>query len=109
MHRDERNFSRPLEFIPERWTDSLRPKDFRHVSKAWVPFGLGLYNCAGRALAVLEMKHFMIRILYLFQIEKGPSYNREKFLGSLFSAATMDTGELPLLIKRRSLRQEMSN
>ena len=44
---DERHFSNPHAFIPERWIDSERRKE-RCTKAAWLPFSAGLRNCIGR-------------------------------------------------------------
>lgn len=51
MHRSERWWERPLEFLPERWTDAAaqaRPKF------AYFPFGGGPRQCIGEAFAWME-------------------------------------------------------
>lgn len=50
LHRDERYFSRPLEFRPERWRDwPSEPPRF-----AYFPFGAGPRSCIGESFAWME-------------------------------------------------------
>ncbi|KAI0836656.1 cytochrome P450 [Hypoxylon sp. FL0890] len=53
IQRDERNFVRPNEFIPERWTSQshlvLNPD-------AFIPFSVGVYGCLGKPFAMMEMR-----------------------------------------------------
>jgi len=106
MQRDERNFSQAESFIPERWIESKRPKNFNHVKKAFAPFGSGVYNCVGRPLAMLEMRLFVATILYRFQLSPGPNFSSEKFLASLRSNSTMESGGLPLIITERNVPRQ---
>jgi hypothetical protein len=46
MH-DERNFSHPNDFIPERWIPSECGKETCNKA-AWIPFSHGLRGCIGR-------------------------------------------------------------
>ena len=106
MHHDERYFSQPNDFIPERWVDSLRSPNFNHNPKAFIPFGSGLYNCAGRALAALEMRQLLCTILFRFAFEKGPQYDKEAILDSLSSNGSMQVGGIHLVLRVRSVPEE---
>jgi cytochrome P450 len=51
VHRDPRNFERPLEFDPDRWRDGLADRLPRF---AWFPFGGGQRRCIGASFAMTE-------------------------------------------------------
>jgi cytochrome P450 family 628 len=51
--RDERYFVRPDEFIPERWTTH---KELIIDETVAQPFGLGMYECAGKELGMMEIR-----------------------------------------------------
>lgn len=51
-HRDERFFSEPLRFDPERFSPE-REKEIPNL--AYFPFGAGPHVCIGRTLAMMEM------------------------------------------------------
>ncbi|SPB51282.1 unnamed protein product [Aspergillus niger] len=53
VQRDPRNFPRPNEFIPERW--STQPELVIH-KEALNAFSSGTYSCAGKAFAMMEMR-----------------------------------------------------
>ncbi|GCB20326.1 tryprostatin B 6-hydroxylase [Aspergillus awamori] len=53
FHEDPRNFPRPGEFIPERW--STQPELVIH-KEALNAFSSGTYSCAGKAFAMMEMR-----------------------------------------------------
>jgi cytochrome P450 len=74
VHRDERFFDSPGEFLPERWT-----KDFeRDLHKyAYFPFGGGARMCIGRSFAMMETTLILSTIAQKFQISLDSSENIE--------------------------------
>ena len=61
------NFTRPGEFIPERW---LGKKEFENDDrKAAQPFSFGPRNCIGKNLAYNEMRLILSRVLWSFDLE----------------------------------------
>lgn len=69
IHRDPRYWSRPDDFIPERWLvpagDLLRPM----AKGAWRPFSEGPRNCIGQELAVMEMKVILVMTARAFDVQ----------------------------------------
>jgi cytochrome P450/nitrite reductase/ring-hydroxylating ferredoxin subunit len=65
---DERNFSDPTTFRPERWLDTA--PDGAHEARAHIPFGSGPRICPGRALALLEMKLVLAMLFGDFDVER---------------------------------------
>ncbi|TVY14731.1 Cytochrome P450 67 [Lachnellula arida] len=108
LARDERNFSEADEFIPERWIESSRPEKFNHNARAFVPFGSGLFGCAGRTLAQLELRQFIATLLYRFHFSAGRNFNPQNFQSTLRSNGTMESGGLPLLLTARNVKSEAS-
>ncbi|KAI9729630.1 MAG: hypothetical protein M1818_008477 [Claussenomyces sp. TS43310] len=71
MYRSSKYFSRPLEFIPERW---LGDPEFANDNRAVVmPFSNGPRNCIGRNLAYMEMRLVLTRLLFNFDIKPTPA------------------------------------
>lgn len=71
MHYDERCFRQPDSFIPERWLDRAHPDsqaDLLVDKRAYMPFLLGGMNCAGKYLAIMEIKVCLAKILKQFEI-----------------------------------------
>jgi cytochrome P450 len=73
MSRSEKYFASPNDFVPERWLPKgTRPtkydNDHLNVSN---PFSIGHSNCLGKPLAYAEMRIFIARILWAFDIEEG--------------------------------------
>lgn len=61
------HFTRPYEFIPERW---LGDKEFENENRKVVqPFNVGPRNCLGRNLAYLEMRVVLARLVWGFDFE----------------------------------------
>jgi cytochrome P450 len=107
MLRNEKNFSRSLEFIPERWMDLEREKlGLRNNNtKAWIPFGAGIYSCAGKPLATLEMRLFLTRFLKRLEIVPRPGFDLERFPFDVVSTLTLMKVPLPVVLKKRNLAQ----
>lgn len=66
IHRDEKYWPNPNEFIPERFLDekkaNIRPGTY-------IPFGSGPRACTASRYALLQLKVFLYYILLNFQIE----------------------------------------
>ncbi|KAI0265059.1 high nitrogen upregulated cytochrome P450 monooxygenase 2 [Gloeopeniophorella convolvens] len=56
VHRDPRNFSHPDAFLPERWFENRSPDIPMHNLAAFIPFSHGPTICAGKPLALLELR-----------------------------------------------------
>ncbi|XP_063705970.1 probable cytochrome P450 12a5, mitochondrial [Culicoides brevitarsis] len=97
---NEENFSKPREFIPERWLkdDSHKAEGVKHAKEAhpfiYLPFGFGPRMCVGRRFAELEIETFIIRFLREFEVSwKYPEPKmRSTFINSL-------TGDLKFTMK----------
>ncbi|KAI0311072.1 cytochrome P450, partial [Amylostereum chailletii] len=68
IQRDSRNFSLPDAYLPERWIrpekQSPKPEITVHNTAAFFPFSVGSTSCAGKNLAMLEMR---MALCWLFQ------------------------------------------
>ncbi|KIW84310.1 hypothetical protein Z517_03560 [Fonsecaea pedrosoi CBS 271.37] len=102
IHRDERYFSNPTEFVPERWIDEKRPKDFRHETRAFIPFSVGQYGCVGKGLALLEMRFFVAELVKRFDISLDISHDEEAFQRAVRSNLALLKGRLPLIFTERA-------
>ncbi|XP_055348630.1 1,25-dihydroxyvitamin D(3) 24-hydroxylase, mitochondrial-like [Paramacrobiotus metropolitanus] len=73
MGRDEKNFERASEFIPERWfRDRSDPDDRENnlvANYATMPFAFGPRCCVGRRLAETEMHMLLAKLVQKFKIE----------------------------------------
>lgn len=77
--QDEQYFSKPKEFIPERW---LRGEEYyaKHIDPfVYLPFGFGPRSCVGKRIVDLEMEITMANLVRNFIIEFNyPSENAFK-------------------------------
>jgi len=106
IQRDERNFSRGSEFIPERWISAderERLKLPNHNSKAFMPFGVGQYACVGKPLALLEMRLFLVILLKRLDIKLAPSFKRAEYEAGIKSNLTLLKGSIPVLVTERRI------
>ena len=55
--------------MPERWTDEA-PSAILD-KRAFMPFGTGVYGCAGQKLAMLEMRSVVANLVRTFDIGFG--------------------------------------
>ncbi|KAF9873229.1 hypothetical protein CkaCkLH20_09392 [Colletotrichum karsti] len=67
MYHSRSNFSRPDEFIPNRWLDD--PTFANDRKECMNVFSFGPRNCIGKNLAYVEMRMFLARVVWNFDIE----------------------------------------
>jgi cytochrome P450 len=79
IQRDERYFSKPDEWIPERWVESRRPSSFNHNVRAFLPFTTGQYTCLGKNLAYQEVRLFLAKLVRNFDFKLAPGFEPEFF------------------------------
>ena len=78
------NFTKPNEFIPERWLAGDSQHEFAKDKKiAYQPFGLGPAGCIGQNLARMELRLVLCRLLWRFDIsipvgERGFTWTTQK-------------------------------
>jgi len=61
-HRDERYFSEPLKFKPERWLKDHEQED-KPPAFAYIPFGSGARYCIGAGVATVLIKTSLISLI----------------------------------------------
>ncbi|MCJ1245733.1 hypothetical protein MMC30_002937 [Trapelia coarctata] len=75
--KSKANFFSPDDFLPERWlshSDSQAESPYRNDRQAcFHPFGRGPRGCIGQALAWVELRVFLARLLYSFDIKEVES------------------------------------
>lgn len=92
MQTDPRNFSRPMEFIPERRDDN---------PKAFLAFSAGQFLCVGKQLAYQEMRLFLGRLVGLFDFRPGPGFNCEAFGPATKFKGTLLIPAIPVIVEER--------
>ena len=68
VHRDQKQFPNPEQFLPERWLRECPIHQKAHPF-ANIPFAHGRRMCIGRRFAELEMLVLVIKMLQRFQLE----------------------------------------
>ncbi|KAL2074673.1 hypothetical protein VTL71DRAFT_8452 [Oculimacula yallundae] len=88
---DPRYFEKPLEYIPERWTDwSDGVKDRR----AFIPFGYGAHSCVGKQLALNELRTILTNVVKRWDVVLGEKYNEQKWNEGIKDYGVLEIGEL---------------
>ncbi|EME43710.1 hypothetical protein DOTSEDRAFT_62319 [Dothistroma septosporum NZE10] len=79
-YHSPRHFSKPDQFIPERWLGDH--KGYETDKRGAVqPFHVGPRNCLGRNLAFVEMRLLIARLVWQFDMELDPvsaNWNQQK-------------------------------
>ncbi|KAH7389842.1 cytochrome P450 [Pyrenochaeta sp. MPI-SDFR-AT-0127] len=100
LHRDTRAFVEPDSFIPERWHS--RPELILRKD-AFVPFGYGTYNCAGKPLAMLQLRMVIAMVIKHFELSFDPGQEAkcQRYIDDQADCFTLHLEPLPLLLKER--------
>lgn len=80
LNRDARNFIRPDEFVPERWTTN--PELILNRT-AFLPFSTGPYSCVGKALAYMELRSVVRRVVNEFDIILSDGFAADEYWGGV--------------------------
>ncbi len=99
--RDLRNFSEPDTFAPERWSDDVRPLDWNHEQRAFIPFSSGQYVCVGKAIALQEIRLFTTMVLKKFTFHFAEEHDHTVFLDGVQSNSSLVKSPLMLVVQRR--------
>ncbi|KZL82632.1 cytochrome p450 [Colletotrichum incanum] len=73
MYHNEKYFTKPYGFHPERWMGD--PEFKNDQTEAFKPFHIGPRNCIGTNLAYAEMRMILAQVLWHFDISMGPENN----------------------------------
>jgi len=78
IHRYARYFHTPDAFLPERWSSKGAPAG-EHNTAAFFPFSYGPTICAGKNLALMEMRMVLCWILRHFRFSRAPDVVYEEW------------------------------
>lgn len=98
MGRSEACYERAGEFIPERWYS--RPEMIKHRD-AFAAFGVGPYACIGKALSLVEIRNFVVKVLSRFDVEFAPGEDGEAFMEGAKDHFIIEVPSLRLAFKER--------
>ncbi|KAH6640147.1 cytochrome P450 [Chaetomium tenue] len=70
MSYSTRNFTKPNEFLPDRWLeeDGLGQQFDQRRHGAFQPFSVGARNCIGKNLAYVEMRVILARLIWNYDL-----------------------------------------
>jgi cytochrome P450 len=95
---DERAFTQPDEFIPDRWT--TKPELVKNAS-VFTPFGTGRYSCAGKQLGLMELRSVTSQVIRDYGVRLAEKQRPGDFLDACKDGFTLSTGKLELVFDRR--------
>ncbi|KAL4917456.1 cytochrome P450 [Aspergillus aurantiobrunneus] len=98
VFRDHRNFERSLEILPTRWTTEP------HLIKNkvdFIPFNSGPYSCAGKQLALMELRSVTAELLKRYNLTLAPGVSNEAYLDGLRDIFILVSPSLTLVFSRR--------
>ncbi|KIX92393.1 uncharacterized protein Z520_11868 [Fonsecaea multimorphosa CBS 102226] len=100
LFRDERNFRRPEEFIPERWTTN---PELTVDASVFVPFSYGKcpYSCIGKQLALMELRYVTAYIVHQYDFTLAQGEDPAKFTRDMTDGFTLACPPLSLVFTER--------
>ncbi|KAI0690130.1 high nitrogen upregulated cytochrome P450 monooxygenase 2 [Cerioporus squamosus] len=122
MHRDPRNFAHPDAFWPDRWLvtsgrtplaapapppSALSPPlaaataSFTHNESAFLPFSHGPMNCAGKNLALLELRMVVCALLQRFRIRLAEGWDVREYEKGYKDHFVAARPEFPVVLEAR--------
>lgn len=112
LFRDSRYFSpAPDSFLPDRWlypSEDLKGSSLNTTfftdSRAFIPFSMGPGSCAGKPLAILELRTVIATLMQRFDIQFAEGYNVSEWEKSKEDWFAMKNGRLPVTIRPRNLK-----
>ena len=81
-YQSSTNFCMPQNFIPDRWLRKDPDASSSYVNDrkdAFNPFSLGPHNCPGRALAYLEIRLILAKLVWNFDLAISPEKGLKKW------------------------------
>ena len=95
--------TRMTEFIPERWLEKGRKEDkkFHTDTSAFIPFSLGPMNCAGKNLALLELRAIIATLVRRFEMRLADGFDPQQWEDELHDFFVMEKGKLPVVLTKR--------
>lgn len=102
LHRDQRYYENPEVFWPERWlTEDAKQREI--MNTAHIPFSYGPTQCAGKYLAILEMRMVICSLIQKFEFSFDKNWDSTKWESSLTDYFTLIKNQpLPVTIKLRT-------
>ncbi|THU97993.1 cytochrome P450 [Dendrothele bispora CBS 962.96] len=102
LHRDPRYFSPdPEKFWPERWVKDGKDTNIVLDTAAFIPFSAGPANCAGKQLAMIELRYVISLLFSRFNMRFAEGWDQRRWEENLKDRFVMAKGELMVDIQLR--------
>ncbi|KAL7787138.1 cytochrome P450 [Trichoderma ceciliae] len=98
MHRSPKYFKEPESFIPERWT--TRP-DLIIDKRAYHPFLIGPYNCAGKKLAMVVLRFVIAYTVWHYEFQFAPGEDGTAIYRDAANQQILKAGKLQCIFRQR--------
>lgn len=98
LHRNEKYFARPTEWIPERWTS--QPELIKD-KRAFIPFGHGQPACPGQYFAMMSLKTFVAKLVTAFEVKFAPGEDGSNMLANCKDYVSWQLPDLRLCLVAR--------
>ncbi|KAE9379978.1 cytochrome P450 [Stipitochalara longipes BDJ] len=98
LHLDERYFERASEFLPERWTTA---PELVKDKRAFAPFTIGMYNCVGRQLALMELRYLLAYTVWNYKFAYAPGENGRRMEEESVDLVILKAGKLDVVFEKR--------
>ncbi|KAH8115860.1 high nitrogen upregulated cytochrome P450 monooxygenase 2 [Phellopilus nigrolimitatus] len=112
LHRDPRYFSPATEkFWPDRWLQSSANAKSEKLPgtapvvtnvSAFIPFSAGHANCAGKNLALAEMRAVVALLMQRFEMRFADGYDPRRWEEDMVDLFVMKPTELPVVLSLRA-------
>ncbi|KAJ3539059.1 hypothetical protein NM688_g6420 [Phlebia brevispora] len=106
MQRDARNFTDPDTFWPERWLIASGHSEYEdqhavagkiiHNTGAFIPFSFGPNNCAGKSLAMQEMRTVVCHLVHTLRVSPVKGWEPQHWEDQLEDKFPFGFGVLPV-------------
>lgn len=110
IHRDPRNFyPLPNDFWPQRWIlaaagekGAASGATLVHNTAAFFPFSFGPANCAGKGLAMLELRMVVCAMMQALDLRLADGFNAATYETEVLDYFILTRPRLPVIVRRRS-------
>ncbi|KAM5535858.1 hypothetical protein V8D89_010476 [Ganoderma adspersum] len=109
IQRDGRNFSPlPDNFWPERWIHAAAAGDKNgigmklvHNTAAYFPFSFGPGNCAGKGLAMQELRMVVSAMIQRLDLTLGEGFDATAYENDMLNYFILTRPPLPVVVRKR--------
>ena len=101
-NRSEKNWEKPLEFIPERYPMNAEEQLRIQHNFTWIPFSMGNRKCIGFKFAQIEAFVMLVRLLQFYELELTNDETNPKERVVEVPGVTVRPDNMHIMLKPRS-------